>query len=279
MDILQQDPTMTPAKLKHDQDMAMLSNASYLKDINDPTKGFRDTIPDNYERVTKFDTKELQGFSQKDFENSKTGFQADLYRNKQTGTYVLAFRGTEDKMDWVYGNTQAFDSNAPQYKQAMDLATNLHAALGNKLTDITGHSLGGGLAAASSMITDIPATTFNAAGLNPKTITSRGYTLDQSRVNSLITNYHVQDELLTSLQVNGSVGDIPLAVVPGIGPLAELAGIASPNSAGRQITIEAFNPQGQEMNWFERNNIFKKAPTPLELHGMDYVMRGMLINK
>jgi hypothetical protein len=90
----------------------------------------------------------------------------------------------------------------------------------------------------------------------------------------------MRDELLTGLQERGSFGFLPLALLtPAIGPSAiALNAIAAslPNAAGQQITIEAFNNQGQQMNWLQRNNVFNL--NPLDLHGMDYVMRGMLIN-
>lgn len=129
------------------------------------------------------------------------------------------------------------------------------------------------------MVTGIPATTFNAAGLNPDTVTHNGGTWDTARTERLITNYRVRDELLTGLQERGSIGSVPLALAaPFIGPSAiglNVLGMASPDAAGRQIDIEAFSPSGERMSWFERNNLSRL--TPLDLHGMDYVLRGMLI--
>ena len=64
-------------------------------------------------------------------------------------------------------------------------------------------------------------------------------------------------------------------------PIAPKLGVCEtasrpPDACGRQITIEAFNRQSQKMNWLQRDNVLNV--TPLKLHGMDYVMRGMLVN-
>lgn len=60
---------------------------------------------------------------------------------------------------------QALGMDIKQYNQAIDLVTKLSKALGAENLVITGHSLGGGLASASSLATGIKAETFNAAGL------------------------------------------------------------------------------------------------------------------
>lgn len=282
INLLEQDPSMTPEKLAHAQDMARLSDSTYLMDVKNPELGLRESMPEHYRRVTNYEKIDaLNGFTRSDFENKDTGFYADLFENTRTGNYALAFRGSDDIRDWEYGNRQAFDPNAPQYEQAINLARGLKLSLGDKLTDITGHSLSGGLGAATSIVTGVPAITFNAAGLNPDTITSRGYAWDTTRNESLVTNYRVRDELLTGLQEHGAFGSLPLALLtPVIGPsaIALNAFAASlPNAVGRQITIEAFNTQSQQMNWLQRNNIFSLVP--LDLHGLDYVKRGMLINE
>jgi hypothetical protein len=175
--------------------------------------------------------------------------------------------------DSLYGNRQAIDPSAPQYEQAIRLTQKLQVTLGDKLTDVTGHSMGGGEVAAISMLTGIRGTTFNAAGLNPATVTSRGGIWDPVRAEKLITNFHVDDEILTSLQVTGSIGSVPLALVS---PVLGVVAASTPDAAGRQIKINAFDTSNRRMSWFSRNNLFNM--TPLDLHGMDYVKRGMLLN-
>lgn len=85
--------------------------------------------------------------------------------------------------------------------------------------------------------------------------------------------------VLTSMQERGPFGSLPLALLtPAIGPSAIALNAlvaAIPNAAGRQVIIEAFNGTSEQMNWVQRNNIFNA--TPVSLHGMDYVMRGIYV--
>ena len=53
--------------------------------------------------------------------------------------------------------------------------------------------------------------------------------------------------------------------------------IAMPNALGRQHTIEAFTSDSRSMSWFARNNVITGGLPALPLHGMDYVMRGVLL--
>lgn len=254
-----------------------MADAVYLVDPSDSTKGYRGALPSGVNGVVPGEGV-LSAFARERFEDRETGFAARLFHNIESDTYTLAFRGTEDIRDFIGGNRQAIDPGAPQYQEARRLVEQLQAVLGDKLTDLTGHSLGGGLAAATSMLTGLSATTFNAAGLNTSTVTSAGGTWNEERSQNLITNYRVNDEVLTNLQERGSIGSIPLAVSAlVIGPVAGLAlqatAVALPDAAGRQITVDAIDATGKPMSVLERNNLFKMAP--FDLHGMDYVLRGM----
>lgn len=253
-----------------------MSDAVYLVDPSDHTNGYRGTLPSTLNGIVPGEGV-LSSFGGERFESRETGFAARLFHDTETDTYTLAFRGTDDVRDIVGGNRQAFDPSAPQYEQARRLVQDLQLALGDKLTDLTGHSLGGGLAAATSMMTGLPATTFNAAGLNTSTVTTAGGTWSDERSQHLITNYRVEDEILTSLQERGYIGSLPLAVSAfAIGPAGlalQAMTAALPDAAGRQITVDAIDAMGKPMSALERNNVFKM--TPLDLHGMDYVLRGM----
>ncbi|MCA3111055.1 MAG: DUF2974 domain-containing protein [Rhodocyclaceae bacterium] len=256
---------------------AHMSDAAYLVNPSDPTKGYRGTLPSGVYSVEPGEGV-LSALAPEWFENRDTGFAARLFYLAESDTYTLAFRGTDNIQDFITGNRQAVDPRAPQYEEARRLVEELQVILGDKLTDLTGHSLGGGLAAAMSMMTGLPATTFNAAGLNTSTVTRAGGTWSDERSQTLITNYRVKDEVLTSLQERGSIGSIPLAASAlFVGPVAGLAlqgaAAALPDAAGRQVTLDAIGTSGTPMSWPERNNLVKM--TPIALHGMDYVLRGM----
>jgi hypothetical protein len=120
------------------------------------------------------------------------GFKCSIYRDylSEDGLdYVLAFGGTDMELsdivndilqglglsgsEWINGKT--FED---QYIDAMDVAEafgSMLAARGFRGRS-TGHSLGGGLASAASVVCEnyaLPAHTFNAAGLHLNTITKR----------------------------------------------------------------------------------------------------------
>jgi hypothetical protein len=96
------------------------------------------------------------------------GFQAALFRG-QDGTYYLSFRGTEQWRDWLANARQGRGIPTEQYRQAIELAELVKKIIveknGGKLM-LTGHSLGGGLAAAAAHETGLDAELFNPAWIN-----------------------------------------------------------------------------------------------------------------
>jgi RHS repeat-associated protein len=133
---------------------------------------------------------------------SSGSFFSQLYSDN--GAYVLAFRGTESWGDpgfwgdwWSNLAQGALGPFFTQYDEATSLADQVNAAVGSGAAlTMTGHSLGGGLAAAAGIETDRPAVTFNAAGLNGLT-----YLVDNGLFyTSSTVNYSVQGEILTTIQ-------------------------------------------------------------------------------
>ena len=60
-----------------------------------------------------------------------SGFYAGFYRNDETGEYALAFRGTNEVLkDFGKGNIPNLNDSSPQYKHAVELATQLSSAVG-----------------------------------------------------------------------------------------------------------------------------------------------------
>lgn len=87
---------------------------------------------------------------------------AGIYSDNQQ--YVLSFAGTNDRHDWLSNIRQAVGYEDVQYNEAVALGKTAKMAFGDALV-ITGHSLGGGLAATAALATGTFAVTFNAAGL------------------------------------------------------------------------------------------------------------------
>lgn len=92
---------------------------------------------------------------------------------------------------------------------------------------ITGHSLGG-LAAASAVLNDIAAVTYNAAGVNDRTLERQALDALAAKdyaSSELIRGYHVNNQILTHLQEDS----IPLKWT-------------MPNAAGHQIELPEPDP-------------------------------------
>lgn len=109
-----------------------------------------------------------------------TGFSASIFRNPD-GQVVVSYEGTHqwadaylgtDGLHLVPGKDFQADVDGAVYlsaqtEEAVALALAVKSAAGADAVTFTGHSLGGRLAAVSSVATGAPAVTFNAAGVSP----------------------------------------------------------------------------------------------------------------
>lgn len=112
-----------------------------------------------------------------------TGFKAIVIqpRDGAKDVTVLAFAGTDSVLDGIVDLNQATGGLPRQYQQALSLTLETKKKYTNLY--LTGHSLGGGLAAYSSVYTRIPASTINPAPLvGAMSLRSLG-------ANNQITNY------------------------------------------------------------------------------------------
>jgi len=136
------------------------------------------------------------------WEDEKDGFRAVLFRHRKTGRYVLALAGTQDLNDWIANLRQGLGFVASQYEKAIALARRIMNEVGRENLELTGHSLGGGLAAAAALVNKLKATTFNPAGVHLNTVARHGENLDEAW--RLITVFRVEGDILTTLQDNNS---------------------------------------------------------------------------
>jgi len=95
--------------------------------------------------------------------------------------------------DWTNNIAQAAGFDSKYYDKAVSIGRDLESNV-----DISGHSLGGGMASAASMASGKSAWTFNAAGLNAGTVEKYGGSVLGSASN--IQAYRVDGELLTTIQ-------------------------------------------------------------------------------
>ena len=135
--------------------------------------------------------------------------------------------------DWSNNFSQGIGADSPYYKNAVLLGRRLQRASN---IDISGHSLGGGMASAASLSSGKPAWTFNAAGLNSGTVEKYGAKIIGSTDN--IQAYRVQGELLTKIQEGNTIDD----VIKAKGDITSLIfkeelSMAIPDAAGIKHTL------------------------------------------
>lgn len=210
-------------------------------------------LPDGW---TRMDDAAVQraGIDPSMLHDAKSGFDAAFYRNDQ-GNVVLAFCGTDEGKDWKHNLGQGLGFADAQYASAIQLGSQARQAFGQDLM-ISGHSLGGGLAAASAMVNDVPAVTYNAAGVNDRTLEREGLDASAAKdyaAEGLIRGYHVKNELLTHLQEDS----IPLSW-------------AMPDAAGHQIQL----PDPDPLSFGQRLIPGMMLKHRLDLHGIDSVIKA-----
>jgi hypothetical protein len=146
-----------------------------------------------------------------------SGFRAEIYLpdSKVLGPGykpVLAFKGSSGEVMTSHGlrDTTAEDFVANNFPQAAGLQTDYYdRAMGLAVQlkqkgmdfELTGHSLAGGMASAASVVTGMPATTYNAAGLHPETaqrFAQQHPDVQLYDVSHRVTAYQVQGELLSN---------------------------------------------------------------------------------
>ncbi|WP_323123582.1 type VI secretion system Vgr family protein [Burkholderia alba] len=225
--------------------MAQLSNAVYSPG----------TAPPGWKNITNDpDALSKYGLKPKDFKIAGSNFGAQAYAPDpavfgDSMKPTVAFKGTEQLLGEDMGNNleQGRGVESPYYAQAVSMGKRIRDSGGAGDLDLTGHSLGGGLAAAASEASGSPATTFNAAGLNPATLPLYGAAPQAAA----ITNYRVDGDVLTGMQEGR------------LGPISDATASLMPKAVGDQITIP-----GTSMTTIARHKM------PQVLGGMDSAASG-----
>lgn len=183
-------------------------------------------LPDGWRVVNETEREEL-GLGAVQLLDSYSGFSSQLYQQPNKGHYVYALQGTNltEVNDWLNNILQGGGFEADQYKLALENGRLLVGQLGRENLEFTGHSLGGGLAAAVATVTGVKAITFNAAGVHVNTLKKYDKTPEEARL--WVINYFIPGEILTFLQMKTLMPDA-------IGIQKELpAPLLEPNQAGK----------------------------------------------
>jgi hypothetical protein len=265
-------------------------------------------------------------------ENPKRiGLQAAIYRDflsPQGSGYVLSFSGTQmdpsdliadvlqglglDESDWL-----EYAGVLKQYPTAMKIGYEF----GRAIRDLgmsprtTGHSLGGGLASAASIAankSEMPANTFNAAGLHVNTVTYRDskgkllhgvpftdgalaqYRIEQGntgRIKAFFVEYDALTYLQSNLPTLPFIGDIPRAAgmpIKLIGPANSIIKVSEQSILKNMKEFPKPESGTNLLAWVVRYNkwlsefvvtnsaFFSRA---INLHKMRSVLYGLLVQR
>ena len=236
------------------------------------------------------------------------GFKAALYQDYAAvtdNTFVLAFGGTDDQLglafngempevaDWMENIAQGLGFRIAQYRWAMQVAREVDAAVeqisGGATFTTTGHSLGGGLASAASVVTGATGVTFNAAGLHENSLrmyfendpVELAKVLDRyQNPHGLVTAYTVDWDFLSNFQDR-----LRLVVNPALGDRKELDGPHDLATGTIQVIDSAFSAAGAVPGGVLVKlgiNLAAKAGLGYLMyraHSMDAVLYGLLVKE
>lgn len=238
-----------------DRDLSTLLQDNYV--VADLRRGVAagdaPPLPGTWTRMGKDDVR-AAGIDPALMHNAKNGFDASFYRDAR-GHVVLAFTGTDEGRDWKHNFGQGLGLKDKQYDRAIHLGLKAKDVFGDNVI-FAGHSLGGGLAAAASLVNNIPAVTFNAAGVHDNTLERYGLDADALKHKAeqgLIRTYQVKNELLTHLQEDS----LPLKW-------------AMPDAPGHRIELPDLDP----LSFFERLVPGKMLRHRIDLHSIEAVMQA-----
>lgn len=228
-----------------DRDLAEL-NLDVYAETGSVLNGWFPLVPSQLERV---------GIAPERLVDPQSGFYARVYAHNEHG-YALVLRGTDEGQDWHSNLRQGVGLKDAQYDRAVEVSTAARNAFGDNLV-LTGHSLGGGLAALGALRTGVPAVTFNAAGIHNRTLHTFGIDEDvrQFAANSgHIRRYTVENDVLTVLQEHALQTRLLL-----------------PSAIGYRIRLQDPDP----LSLFERIVPGRGLLHGVEAHSMETVLRAL----
>ncbi|GME48176.1 MULTISPECIES: PAAR-like domain-containing protein [unclassified Pantoea] len=277
------DPKVVQAALRLEQNntgMEKARLADYVYEPRDPTRpmpeipeGWKD-ISDDPEALAKYN------LTPRALKIAKEpGFRARVYEPDETvfGKNMSAsvvFRGTRmtETADWKNNVQQGIGVSSNYYKQAVSIGTSVRRS--SAQIDMTGHSLGGGMASSASRASGKTGWTFNSAGLNSSTVKKYSGEAPVSEAEENISAYRVKGEILTMIQEPGFwagaavIGGLGLTGLKTLGPWGAVAssalGVAlvmSPSAVGKKHPMD-----GGE-------------GSAIDMHGMDQVKHCIELEK
>jgi hypothetical protein len=151
-------------------------------------------------------------------DTESAGFGARLSRLADGDEIIVAFRGSnapgEDEhwmQDWIYDAQQGGGGTPKQYVYGLELLSEVRNAFHDASIVVTGHSLGGGIAAYSTMNLADPrqltCATYNAAGISSITLLSIPNDVTESAAKR-ISNIRSKGDPVSAIPGTQLLGDI-----------------------------------------------------------------------
>lgn len=276
-------------RLEHDRQHAELSQAVY-GEAGEAPPGWND-ISNDPDKLGKY------GLEPGDLTDDGGDFCARLYEPDpsvlgDSAKPTVAFRGTRftEGKDWYNNVTQGVGFEPGYYEKAAAIGTN---NIGHMPVEMTGHSLGGGLASTAARAGGTPGTTFNSAGL------SLGTKLRTPGGGADLNAYQVRGDILTELQqgstlqnaavgggLGAAIGAVGGAIIGGVagafaGGVGAIPGALGGAKAGAAALGSFGAKAGALTPWLMPNAVGENIPLsgtgldPVDRHSMDQVLAGM----
>lgn len=226
-----------------------LASAAYRVNLSLPD-GYIPLPMDEFEKLdlptTRFRYEPDTGFLE---DAERIGFGARLSRQEKGDELVVAFRGSnapgEDEhwmQDWVVDAHQGGGGTPKQYLYGAELLSVVRRSFPDSKIIVTGHSLGGGIAAYSTVQLPNPGqlrcVTFNAAGISSITL----LTFPKDSIASAA-------ELITNIRSKGD----PVSAIPGtqlVGEIFEVDNLRFANHAMDGLLIDMRRrAEGRRVGW------------------------------
>lgn len=259
------NPKVVKAAEQLEKNNVAVEKAKLANDVYDPAKGPPEgwkNISDDPKALAKY---ELDPSQLKDGEFRAAVYEPDPAVFGEDMKTTVALKGTTftSSSDWKNNLQQGMNMESAYYKKAVAIGNDT-AASGQKV-DMTGHSLGGGMASAASRASGNDGWTFNSAGLHPETVSRYGGTAAPPAQEN-IQAYQVKGDVLTGVQTQGWKGTLAAAAAGAAigGPLGAVVGAIAKLGVSALAADAVGNVHEVE-----------GSGSPVARHGMDQVIAGI----
>jgi hypothetical protein len=213
---------------KKDLELAYMAKDVY----DDSNPQAKDLAVMGWKRLNDDEVRDL-GLSAQALHPSDSDFRSAIYRNTDTGLYVVAFKGTDPTSieDWLTDILQSINIPTPHYQRAIGIADKVREKNINVV--FTGHSLGGGLASTACLEISADCELFNPSGVSLGT-----KILTKNKRAGVVRKVEVSGELLNTFQ------DVILGIPDSIGKESDVLPL---NKNGEMTVQDSLNIIGSHM--------------------------------